>query len=82
MSGFDPSVITDNIAYLLIGPWPHGALGGAALTLIITLISAIISAVLGLVFGIALNISSGFASHALRLFLGFFRAIPILLLIF
>ncbi len=47
-------VIHDNLLYFLVGAYPHGPLGGAALTLLLSVLSASLSAVLGLAFGIAL----------------------------
>lgn len=47
-------VIHDNLLYFLVGAYPHGPLGGAALTLLLSVLSASLSAVLGLVFGVAL----------------------------
>ncbi|THF65459.1 amino acid ABC transporter permease [Pseudothauera nasutitermitis] len=78
----DFSVITNNLSYFLLGAWPHGPLGGAALTLVLSVCSALASGVLGLVFGVALAMTHGAAHQALVLFLGFFRAIPVLMLIF
>lgn len=76
------SVITDNLLYFMVGPWPHGPLGGAALTVILSLTSAVLAGVLGLALGIALSLARGWALAILRLFIGFFRAIPVLMLIF
>lgn len=76
------SVLTENLPYLLWGAYPDGPLGGAALTLILSLGSAVISAVLGAVLGIALAMTRGALNTTLTLVLGFFRAIPVLMLIF
>lgn len=78
----DFSVIADNLSYFLLGAWPNGPLGGAALTLVLSACSAVASAVLGLAWGIALTLSRGVAHHTLVLVLGFFRAIPVIMLIF
>lgn len=78
----DFSVIVANFPYFMLGAWPDGPLGGAALTLVLSIISALASAVLGLLFGIALAMTRGAAHGALVLFLGFFRAIPVIMLIF
>lgn len=78
----NPSVITDNLIYFLVGPWPQGPLGGAALTVILTVLSAAISGVLGLVFGVLLSVLRGPWLAVLRLGLGLFRAVPVLMLIF
>lgn len=75
-------VIQDNLLYFMVGAWPYGPLGGAALTLILSLSSALASAVLGLVLGVALALTRGLAHQTLLLVLGFFRAIPVLMLIF
>ena len=75
-------IILDNLPYFLVGAWPDGPLGGAALTLILSLISGLISAVLGLAFGIALSLFTGIWQAVLRTVLGFFRAIPVIMLIF
>ncbi|KAF1072996.1 MAG: L-cystine transport system permease protein YecS [Pseudomonas citronellolis] len=78
----DFSVIADNLSYLLWGAWPDGPLGGAALTLVLALLSGIVSGVLGLLLGIALAVLPAWPRLALVAVLGFFRAIPVLMLIF
>jgi len=78
----DFTVITDNLLYFLIGPYPYGPLGGAALTIILSIASSLISAILGLVFGVVLAITRGVVHSLLVAFLGFFRAIPVIMLIF
>ncbi|WP_038495716.1 amino acid ABC transporter permease [Collimonas arenae] len=76
------SVLTDNLPYLLWGAYPDGPLGGAALTVLLSLGSALASAVLGLVLGVSLSLSRGWLNLLLTMVLGFFRAIPVLMLIF
>jgi len=76
------SVLLDNLPYLLWGSYPDGPLGGAALTLLLSVGSALLSALLGVVFGVVLAMSSGAVRNLLTLVLGFFRAIPVLMLIF
>lgn len=78
----DFTVVADNFSYFMFGPWPNGQLGGAALTLVLSVISALASGGLGLVFGIALAMTRGLAHDVLLLVLGFFRAIPVIMLIF
>jgi polar amino acid transport system permease protein len=72
----------DSLPYLLWGAFPQGQLGGAALTLLLSAGSGIASAVLGLAWGIGLAMTTGALRTALTLVLGFFRAIPVLMLIF
>lgn len=77
------SAVTDNLPYLLLGAWPQGPLGGAALTLLISLASGLISAVLGLALGVGLALlRPGALRTALLAVLAFFRAIPVLMLVF
>jgi polar amino acid transport system permease protein len=76
------AVITDNLGYLLVGAWPDGPVGGLALTLLLSGFSGLASAGLGLVLGIGLAMSVGPVRTALILGLGFFRAVPIVMLIF
>lgn len=78
----DFSVIQDNLPYLLLGAYPDGPIGGAALTLILSLLSGVLAGMLGLSLGIALTVMRGKPRLALLAVLGFFRAIPVLMLIF
>ncbi|MEX3969335.1 amino acid ABC transporter permease [Paraburkholderia caribensis] len=70
------------LRYLLLGTFPNGPLGGAALTLVMSVVSALLSAIVGLAGGIALSMTRGAAHFALTAVVGFFRAIPVLMLIF
>ncbi|HTH59931.1 MAG TPA: amino acid ABC transporter permease [Paraburkholderia sp.] len=71
-----------NLPYLLVGAFPQGPLGGAALTLVLASTSAVASAVLGLALGVALALAGPIVRVPLLLSIGFFRAIPVLMLIF
>lgn len=70
------------LRYLLLGTFPQGPLGGAALTVAMSVVSALLSAVAGLAGGVALSMTRGVAHLALTALVGFFRAIPVLMLIF
>ena len=76
------SAILSNLPYLLVGTFPDGPLGGAALTLAMASISAVSSAMLGLAGGIGLAMTRGVSHLILLAAIGFFRAIPVLMLIF
>ncbi|CAE6725799.1 L-cystine transport system permease protein TcyB [Paraburkholderia aspalathi] len=76
------TLFAHNLPYLLVGAFPQGPLGGAALTLVLALCSALASAVLGVAGGIALALTGRIARVPLLLVIGFFRAIPVLMLIF
>lgn len=78
----DFSVISDNLSYFLLGAYPDGPLGGAAMTLVLSALSGVISAVLGLVLGIALVLIRSRVRWLLLAVLGFLRAIPVVMLIF
>jgi len=78
----DFQVVYSNLDYLLWGAYPDGPLGGAALTVLLSVGSALASGLLGLVLGIVLYVARGWVYLGLTLFLGFFRAIPVLMLIF
>ncbi|WCS27496.1 amino acid ABC transporter permease [Methylobacterium sp. NMS14P] len=78
----NPSVVVDNLGYLMVGAWPEGPIGGLALTLTLSGLSGLASAALGLVLGIALAMSAGAARAALTAGLGFLRAVPVVMLIF
>lgn len=78
----DVTVLLDNLPYLLWGAYPEGPIGGAALTVVLSLGSALVSGLLGLVAGIGLAMSRGWLRLLLTIYIGFFRAIPVLMLIF
>lgn len=78
----DFTIIADNWTYLLWGTFPDGPLGGAALTLLISLLAGMVSAILGTVLGVVLAMSRGVWAGVLATVLGFFRAIPVIMLIF
>jgi len=75
-------VFLANLPYLLVGAFPDGPLGGVALTLVLAAASAWLSAVLGLAGGIGLAMSRPPLRTVLVAAIGFFRAIPVLMLIF
>ncbi|MGN6649892.1 amino acid ABC transporter permease [Trinickia sp.] len=70
------------LRYLLLGAFPDGPIGGAALTIAMTIVSALLSAVIGLGLGIAMSMTRGPVLLALTALVGCFRAIPVLMLIF
>ena len=78
----DFSVIEQNWQYLLFGTFPDGPLEGAALTLVISLLAGAASIVLGTLGGIALAMLRGFWVNLFAAVLGFFRAIPVIMLLF
>jgi polar amino acid transport system permease protein len=79
MSGFD---WLSTLRYLLLGSFPTGPLGGVALTLVLSVTSALLAALIGLAGGVALAMTRGVVYLALTAIVAFFRAIPVLMLIF
>jgi polar amino acid transport system permease protein len=79
MNGFDwlPA-----LRYLMLGAFPSGPLGGAALTLVLAVSSASLAGLLGLAGGVVLAMTRGLAHLLLTAVIAFFRAIPVLMLIF
>ncbi|SDV47359.1 amino acid ABC transporter permease [Chitinasiproducens palmae] len=77
-----PDYLWHALPYLLLGAFPDGPLGGAALTLLLAVCSALGSALIGFVAGVALAMSRGLVHVTILAVIGFFRAIPVLLLIF
>lgn len=78
----DLSLLLDNLPYLLVGAFPDGPLGGAALSLVLAMASAVASALLGVALGVGMALARGPLRVLLLAFIGFFRAIPVLMLIF
>jgi len=79
MNGFDWLPM---LRYLLLGAFPAGPLGGVALTIVLSVVSALLAALIGLAGGIALAMTRGAVHLALTIVVAFFRAIPVLMLIF
>lgn len=70
------------LRYLLLGAFPNGPLGGVALTVVLSVVSALLSAGVGLAGGVALSMTRGAVHLLLFGIVAFFRAIPVLMLIF
>jgi polar amino acid transport system permease protein len=70
------------LRYLLLGAFPAGPLGGVALTIVLSLASALLAAMIGLAGGIALAMTRGIFHLIFTAVVAFFRAIPVLMLIF
>lgn len=81
-TGLDFTVIGTNITYFFIGRFPHGALGGIALTLYLAVVACILSFFGGLILGL-LNISNNkLIRYATLAVLNFIRGMPLLMVIF
>jgi polar amino acid transport system permease protein len=70
------------LRYLLLGAFPAGPLGGVALTIVLSVTSSLLAAMIGLAGGVALAMTRGVVYLCLTAVVAFFRAIPVLMLIF
>lgn len=75
-------VLATNLDYLLWGAWPHGAVGGLALTLLMGMTAAAGASLLGVGWGVALIWLPARQGVPLALLSGLLRAIPVMMLIF
>jgi polar amino acid transport system permease protein len=81
-TGFDFTVIWNNLTYFFIGRFPHGPLGGIALTLYLAVVACILSFVGGLGLGL-MNISGNrFVKYVSLVLVNGLRGMPLLMVIF
>ena len=78
----DFSVIKDNLTYFLIGRYPHGPLGGVALTLVLALVSLVLSLFGGLILGLLSVSSRRWVRWPSLAFINTVRGLPLLMVIF
>jgi polar amino acid transport system permease protein len=79
---FDCTVIWTNMTYFLVGRFPHGPLGGIALTLYLALVACLLSFIGGIILGM-MNVSSYKPLKYLSLALvNAIRGIPLIMVIF
>lgn len=81
-TGFDFTVIWTNIVYFFVGRFPHGALGGIALTLYLAVISCILSFFGGLVLGLMSISHNRIIKYSSMAILNIIRGMPLLMVIF
>ena len=81
-SCLDFTVIWNNLTYFFIGSYPHGHLGGVALTLYLAVVSCVLSFIGGLVLGL-LSISHNRVIKAATVaVINAVRGVPLLMVIF
>jgi polar amino acid transport system permease protein len=78
----DVDVIRDNLAYFLLGRYPNGPFGGAALTLYLALVSGAISLVGGIILGLLTRARVRLVRYAVIAFIQVLRGVPLLMVIF
>jgi polar amino acid transport system permease protein len=81
-SGFDFSVIWNNMAHFMIGRYPSGPIGGLMLTLYLAVIGLILSFVGGLVLGLLCVSQNRFIRYPTLAVVNAIRGIPLLMVIF
>lgn len=82
MSEFDFTVVVDNLTYFLVGRYPHGPLGGVALTLYLALAAGVISFVGGLALALASLAPWRAVRWPVEATIQLLRGIPLLMVIF
>lgn len=79
---FDFSVISENLVYFMIGRYPHGPLGGIALTLYLAAVSGVLSFIGGLVLGLLSLSRRRWLRYPVEVFIQLVRGMPLLMVIF
>lgn len=80
--GFSFAAVAENLVFFLIGRYPHGPLGGVALTLYLAVVSLILSFFGGLLLGL-LSVARNRAVRWVSLgFINLVRGLPLLMVIF
>jgi len=78
----DFSVITENWSYFLIGRYPHGELGGLALTLLLAGLSCLLALIGGVILGVASYAPLAPLRWVVRAYTHVMRGVPLLMVIF
>lgn len=68
--------------YFLIGQYPHGPLGGWALTLVLAILGVVLALPLGLVLSLCLVSPFGWLRHPVMVVLSALRGTPLLMVVF
>ena len=81
-SWLDFTVVRDNLTYFMIGRYPHGPLGGVALTLYLAVASCVLSFFGGLVLGLLSIVHNRVIRRASEAVINLIRGMPLLMVIF
>jgi len=81
-SSFDFTVIYTNFTYFMIGSYPHGQLGGVALTLYLAVVSCVLSFIGGLILGLLSVSNVRIVKYVTVTVINAIRGIPLLMVIF
>jgi len=81
-TGFDFTVIGTNLTYFFIGRYPHGPLGGIALTLYLAVVACLLSFLGGLLLGLMSVSHSRVLKYSSLTIVNIIRGMPLLMVIF
>ncbi|MCX5832293.1 MAG: amino acid ABC transporter permease [Deltaproteobacteria bacterium] len=81
-TGFDFTVIGTNLTYFFIGRYPHGPLGGIALTLYLAVVACLLSFLGGLLLGLMSVSHSRALKYSSLTIVNIIRGMPLLMVIF
>lgn len=81
-TGFDFTVIGTNLTYFFIGRYPHGPLGGIALTLYLAVVACLLSFLGGLLLGLMSVSHSRVLKYGSLTIVNIIRGMPLLMVIF
>ncbi|HET6283420.1 MAG TPA: amino acid ABC transporter permease [Polyangia bacterium] len=79
---FGFAAVTDNLVFFLIGRYPHGPLGGVALTFYLAVVSLVLSFIGGLVLGLLSVAPNRMVRWISLTFINLVRGLPLLMVIF
>ena len=79
---WDFAVIWNNLTYFLIGSYPHGPIGGIALTLVLAITSCVLSFIGGLILGLLCISRNRVISYTTLAAIEAVRGVPLLMVIF
>ena len=79
---FNFSVITNNFTYFMVGRFPHGPLGGLALTIYLAVVACILSFFGGLILGLLSLSRHAAIRYPALAFINLLRSMPLLMVIF
>lgn len=76
------AAVTDNLVFFLIGRYPHGPLGGVALTFYLAVVSLVLSFIGGLLLGLLSVAPNRIIRWVSLTFINLVRGLPLLMVIF
>lgn len=75
-------VVTKNFEYFLVGAWPHGPLGGIAMSILLAMGGIFGAFWIGMVFGLMRLSQNWFVRNAAVVYIEIIRGVPLIMVIF